>query len=435
MRIYLATTQANRGPLESVINKTFPEHYIITGPQNDMNKENDFDLFIADGTTIAGQEDLIQNILVCNPDAKYLFLETPKFPVEPISIEYFDSITTLITFCMNMKAGPSKTTAPIKKEEINQCKPLDISDPYPEGSHNPLLSNRDAADEQFEEQLSKKLQSKEVFNSIVFSDLKKSIWNSNKTIGVWSPLHRMGVTTFLLNFAIYMAKNKNETAVIETFNNSQFLKTLINRYTQTPLNWVSYIEALHQKEKEKSPRWTYKNVQWMPLGSQDEKFNIDQEVLFHFFERMKAFDFVFVDMPTGEMKDYTLDVLQHLDEIWVLCDDDYQHLLSWTDYIYSLSNQYDVKMYFIHHKCFPFSLTDSLNQMLCFPILTRIEQLYEECHFNHYAKKPLIEYQAAKDKLQAPFTQLIQHLGGNHTNLKHADIKENSIISKIMKIF
>lgn len=76
----------------------------------------------------------------------------------------------------------------------------------------------------------------------LFSEMK---WSQNKTIGVWSPLHRLGTTTFIINFAIYLGRMKVNTTVIESLTKYQMLNTTLTRYKSKPLNWSSYIEALH----------------------------------------------------------------------------------------------------------------------------------------------------------------------------------------------
>ncbi|NLP52175.1 hypothetical protein [Bacillus sp. RO1] len=236
-------------------------------------------------------------------------------------------------------------------------------------------------------------------------------WDDNKTIGVWSPMHRMGVTTFLVNYAVFLGSQKIQCAVIEALNENHLLKNIIKRYNAPPEEWISYAKALHSTDEEMdNVSWTYKNVFWLPLDSKDIHFDWDEDTLYHYYNNASYFDTLLVDLPTGKMEDFTLQTLNHLTELWIIVDDSYHQLQAWKNYIHSLAEDYNLKIYLIFNKEFKFSQANRLADELNLPLLATLPSLYEEVVKNTYEDKPIIEQKHVMELLKDPFSNITKHL-------------------------
>lgn len=263
----------------------------------------------------------------------------------------------------------------------------------------------------------------------LFSETK---WTQNKTIGVWSPLHRMGTTTFIINFALYLGRMKIPTVVIESLTEYQLIKTVLQRYKSKPENWVSFMEALHdEKIDESHTDWTFERVKWFPLGEGDKDFTWNENIIFEYFNIVKYFDLALVDLPAGEMKSYTLETLNHIEELWVLVDDSVQQVMAWRNYISKIQNEYNIKIKLIFVNTYSFSKAKKLAKDLDLPLFTSIPDLSEQASKNHYMKYPLIDQEGVFDLLQDPFEVLGKHLVGELSTYK----KTKKFLSKIRSIF
>jgi hypothetical protein len=253
-------------------------------------------------------------------------------------------------------------------------------------------------------------------------------WERNRTIGIWSPIHRMGVTSFVFNFSIFLAQYKVPVAVIEALNKHQFLKTLLTRYQSPPRGWHSFVETLYDsKIPPNSVEWVYKGVHWIPLGDYDYHYEWNQELLYHYMNSVKFFDFVFVDLPTGEMQQHTLDTLEHIDEIWILIDDSRSQILSWKKYIHKLLKQYQLSCRLIFNKKYNFSKDEQIARELEITLLTSIPPLHSEFAMNNYKTEPLIEIPAARSKLKQPFEEISKYILGE-------DFIKDNVHSLIYKV-
>ncbi|UAL49767.1 hypothetical protein K7887_22640 (plasmid) [Sutcliffiella horikoshii] len=239
-------------------------------------------------------------------------------------------------------------------------------------------------------------------------------WDDNKTIGVWSPLHRVGVTTFLINYAIFLGSQKIQCAVIEALNENHLLKTVLKRYNEPPELWTSYATALHNPDEDMDKvTWTYKNVFWLPLDSKDIHYNWDEDNLYHYYNNANYFDTLLVDLPTGKMAEFTLQTLNHLKELWVIVDDSYHQLEAWKNYIHNLAETHNIKVYLIFNKEFEFSQANRLAEELELPLLAALPPLQEEIMRNAYENKPIIEQKYVLEQLINPFTEITKHLIGS----------------------
>lgn len=256
------------------------------------------------------------------------------------------------------------------------------------------------------------------------------LWKNNKTIGIWSPLSSIGVTTFVVNFAIYMAKKETQVAVVEALNNKQHLKNLLTGYNSMPKNWHSFAEILHTQSlnEAENVRWFYKEVMWLPLGDKDFKLEWDREMLHLYFETAKSFNFVLIDLPTGKMEPHTLDSLNYLDELWILVDNDYRKAYTWKKYIHNIINEHNVSAKMIFNHAYSFSRVDEIISYFELPLLSVIPSLHELANKSLYDSKPLIDYVKAAKQLKPSFERIILALLG-------IEPKKAKVIDNLKRLF
>lgn len=235
----------------------------------------------------------------------------------------------------------------------------------------------------------------------------------NKTIGVWSPLHRMGVTSFVMNFAFYLAENKVHTAVLEGLGPNYMLKDWLKRYTPLPQNWFSFAKALHTDERQGNTQWLYRNVKFLPADKDDYLLNWDTDSLETYMTTSKRMDVTLVDFPTGELTFHTMESLAFVDELWILFDDSIPELKSWKTYIDDLRTAFNIDVHLIANKTYPFSNNKHISKELNSELIVEIPAMAEETMKNYHQDKPLYFNSKAKAKLQKPYHQIATHLFGS----------------------
>lgn len=271
-------------------------------------------------------------------------------------------------------------------------------------------------------------------NNIRKHSFHPSPYNSNKTIGIWSPLHRMGVTQFIVNFSIFLAQFRIPVAALETPNNVQHLKHLLLQYTDIPKNWSSYATALSNESiSPNSVKWLYQNVHWIPLDYNDSNINWQEDLLFHYINNLKFFDVVLVDLPTSEMEDYTLEIAKQLDELWILVDDSYVQLKGWKEYIHNLQEQLNISIKLVFNKKDTYSKTKLIEDELQIPILTEIPSVYYELQKNNYETNPIILNHTVYKKLYGAYLELAKHILGENIEPKNNSRVLRYIIDRIIK--
>lgn len=234
----------------------------------------------------------------------------------------------------------------------------------------------------------------------------------SKVIGVWSPLHRMGVTSFVVNFGLYLADHKIETTVLEGISPNYILKDLLFRYTERPKNWVSYAKALQKDDVSGQVHWNYKNVRFLPIDKDDYKFDWNTESLRSYMDTRRVGDITLVDLPTGKMALYTEEVLQYMDELWILVDDCIQELSSWDKYIKDMKKKFNVNIYLIANKTMPFSKPELLSEKFKEKVLVKIPSMHEQTMKSYYQEKPLYAQNETQATLQEYYHPLAKHLFG-----------------------
>ncbi|MFD1736269.1 hypothetical protein ACFSCX_06780 [Bacillus salitolerans] len=265
------------------------------------------------------------------------------------------------------------------------------------------------------------------------SSFLKAKWDRNKTIAIWSPLHRVGITTLAINFGIFLGRERVLTAVLEGLNEQHIMKSMLSRYSHAPKNWVSYSNALHDKHAPVDRVvWNYQGVNWLPLDDKDTKYKWTKEGLFHFFNGVNYFDVVLVDLPSGKMANYTELALEHVDELWIVVDDSFQQIMAWKKYIHSLIEHYSVEAKLIFNKKYEFSQEKKLSADLDIPLLSSIPQLSPYVMRNYYEKTPIVLHRDVYQQVKSPFTNMGKHLLGDSFIVKD---EKPSFVRKVASLF
>lgn len=285
-------------------------------------------------------------------------------------------------------------------EEVNSAPPLLIEEDYP-SKEMPV---------EFEEEAKNKVNI--MRNSYVF---KGKAYPNNQTIGVWSPLSRIGVTTFIINYAIFLQANKIQTAVIEGIK-GKYLQHIIERYEEKPSNYKSFMEVFHLEDKAilnmdiSQIHWYYKGVLWLPIGDKDKDYIWDESFLNVYFQFFRYHDVVLVDLPNGEMQQETLASLQHMDELWIVIDNSMDILL-WKSYIQSIQKVFIKPIKLLFNRKMPFSKPEEFAKELDLPLVASLPDLTEEHYKNQFENHALIEHTAVFNKLLDPYRIITQELG------------------------
>ena len=263
----------------------------------------------------------------------------------------------------------------------------------------------------------------------------KQRWENHRTIGVWSPLHRMGVTSFTINFALFLAENRIYTSVLEGLTEQHALKNWLQRYSNTPTNWSSYAKAIHSDGHTNEAEWMYRNVMFLPLDTADSQFEWNALSLESYMTATNIIDITLVDFPTGKMTPYTEDSLHYINELWVLVDDATQETLAWKKYIHDMRKKADIPIYLLFNKTYEFSQVDRLSKELEIPLLTKLPALHQETMRNYYESIPLYEKKEVQEKILTPFSDLAKHLLGEDfvCNVKIPTTPKAKWTDKILK--
>ncbi|WP_078557247.1 hypothetical protein [Bacillus alkalicellulosilyticus] len=261
---------------------------------------------------------------------------------------------------------------------------------------------------------------------------------NHKVIGVWSPLHRMGVTTFIMNFAIFFGHHfKMDTAVIESPTSYQLIKTLLKQYNpkHKEVEKLSYLHMIEETPL-KDIVWHYHNVAWFPLNEKDmESFDWQGPVTQAAYSKMKKdYELILVDLPTGDMKQYTKDTLALIDELWILVDGSYHQIISWGNYINQLVEEHNMtaKLLFVKH--YPFTKKKDILGAMNYPIISKIPDLSQEVYRSYKKDKPMILQEDASDILIDVFDPIAKDLlKKNYTEYKRtwAQSKVSQFLSSI----
>lgn len=241
----------------------------------------------------------------------------------------------------------------------------------------------------------------------------KQHWEGHKSIGIWSPLPKMGVTTFAINYAIFLAENRIYAGVLEGLKNEPMLKHWIKRYTPIPKEWTSYAKAVHSTADDSfNADWTYRNVLYLPLDDEDSTLQWSADKLAMYLNTPALMDVTLVDLPSGVMHEYTYHSLYYLSELWVIVDDTYQEIMAWKQYIHAIQKKYDLKVKLVFNKQYEFSQVKRLAESLDLDVICTLPALHEEVMRNYYETQPLLFSKGVREQLFEPFVGLTKYLMG-----------------------
>lgn len=257
-------------------------------------------------------------------------------------------------------------------------------------------------------------------------------WEGNRVIGIWSPLHRAGVTSLTMNFAFYLAQRRIFTVVLEGLTGEHGMKDWLKRYTTVPANWTSYAKALQSDEDKGIVQWVYKNVNFLPLEKGDSQFDWTAKTLELYMTTPNIVDVTLVDMPTGEMEVHTKDSLHYLDELWIVVDDAIQETIAWKSYIQELKETLGIPIQLVFNKTYEFSQDKRLSKEMDLPLLTSIPSLHEETMQNYYENKPLFFQEGIKEKLEPAYVQMTNHLFGENVALDRDSEKPPKLMKRAL---
>lgn len=257
-------------------------------------------------------------------------------------------------------------------------------------------------------------------------------WEGNRVIGIWSPLHRSGVTSLTLNFAFYLAQRRIFTVVLEGLTSQHAMKDWLKRYTAPPENWTSYANALQNDSNKAVVQWVYKNVNFLPLEKGDSQLDWTAKTLELYMTTPNIVDVTLVDMPTGEMEVYTKDSLHYLDELWVVVDDAIQETLAWKSYIHELRTNVNIPIQLVFNKKYEFSQDKRLAKELDLPLLTSIPALHSETMQNYYENKPLYFQEGIVEKVEPSYQLMANHLFDNNVPLKPSQRVPDNLMKRAL---
>lgn len=260
-------------------------------------------------------------------------------------------------------------------------------------------------------------------------------WKSHRTIGIWSPLHRTGVTSFSFNYAFYLAKNGIKSAILEGLTDNYTMKDWLKRYSQEPTNWSSLAKAIHSDNLPNQTLWEYGDVRFFPLDKEDISFDWNSNSLRYLIQTTNDIKATLVDLPTGNMSSYTKDSLVYLDELWIVVDDAIQETIAWKNYIHKLKDELDIPFNLIFNKEFSFSQSKRLSEELKIPLIATLPSLHEETMRNYYENKPLYFQKEVADLLESPFKKLTEHLSLESPELPTKKANKAELYFKVTKRF
>ncbi|RHW35985.1 hypothetical protein D1B31_18020 [Neobacillus notoginsengisoli] len=243
----------------------------------------------------------------------------------------------------------------------------------------------------------------------VLSIRKAAVPGSHKMIGIWSPIST-GISTFVVNFSIYMSQFDLDIAVVELPNEKQVMKSMLSRFQSKPPKWAPFIENYYSDDLEaEAVNWLYKGVNWFPLGESKLKWN--EEIISELLNTAKQYKLVFIDFPSGNMDEHALNSLCHLDEFWILVDDNFHQAHEWKKEIHKIINEYKFpgKLIFnrmIHNRSRVQEIADSLE----LPLIAALPNHFELFQLNNYETDPPIELH--RRALEPKYFEIATHLLG-----------------------
>ncbi|MGN7300601.1 hypothetical protein [Ferdinandcohnia sp. SAFN-114] len=267
--------------------------------------------------------------------------------------------------------------------------------------------------------------------------------DTQKTVALWSPLGQVGITQFIMNFPLYLAKFGIPVAVVEGITKSPKLKTWLNHYTEQPKDWISSLDYRTSKDIHKNMstnfEWVYKGVKWYPLGEPNETTNnIDTDKYKKFLKMfIKTPYLTFISMENyGSMSKYNLETLKYVDELWLMVSGNYFDYLQYYEYTLDLMKDYpELKLRIIFNQYeHGISYVKQMEEKFNCKITCRIP--YNRDLQRHRKSKPFIEHNEFYEFFKEPFdSAAVQLLGADYKSLYAIDRESKSIFKSLFARF
>lgn len=213
-----------------------------------------------------------------------------------------------------------------------------------------------------------------------------------KVVGVWSPAARQGVSTFTINYAHYLTEIGKSVIVLEGIRKAPYLKSKLKSYMTIEEDWLSYAHCLKNLELDISRAViNYKNVIYFPLDKSDLDLDWDAEFLRLYIKTISSVDVVLIDLENGPMSEYTRNIIEDLDELFIMIDDSIYENIAWKDFILRIQKE-AVNSKLLFNKCFDFSKFNDIKSFLNFDEIYKLPDLTYDALKNNYMSEPLIYY-------------------------------------------
>lgn len=255
-----------------------------------------------------------------------------------------------------------------------------------------------------------------------YINLNRSI--KNKSIGVWSPIQGIGVTTFVMNFAFHIGQRQLPISVMEALKEHPVMYRELERISARkkifPKNWLSYVAYINQRKEMdtndpsliKTAVIDYKGVYWFPLGKGVDDYRnslIDDIPYYVSFCHPK--EVVLIDLPNGEFKRDTRKLIKGLDELWVLLDGSTDIIFSYINYLEQLqTDNPNLSISLILLDYFPYISKRLIKKTFEFPIITVLPDLNNEVRKNKYEHTSIIENKKTEILLRKPFSKIGKYI-------------------------
>ncbi|PFA93040.1 hypothetical protein [Bacillus cereus] len=336
-----------------------------------------------------------------NPDNKLENIES----IEKENIEENEQVNS----SEDANNGPAVKSDTVEHKEIEEHKEAVAHDLK-------LTANGKPIDEQeIKEYIDERKQfEKRIFNLRDYINIpvykKKTI--PHRAIGIWSPLHRSGVTTLSINLALYLSEYAFPIGVLESITPNMKQKNSLSLFSNMPKNWLTYSKFLNGEGKPEQVVWDVKGIHFYPFIEEDTELKWNEQRLEYFIEGLKFYDLLLVDLPTGKMEPYTEKILPHLDELWIIGNNDISGVLEWKEYIDKvIKSKITCKLIFNEH--LQFSKPDLLEIGLGIPLIAKIPSMHIEINKNQYKTLPLLEQDHVYNKLEPHFVKMLEQITGD----------------------
>lgn len=259
-------------------------------------------------------------------------------------------------------------------------------------------------------------------------------WADHKIIGLWSPIGRVGVSTFALNFALYLAKQRIYTTVLEGLTPKPHLKQTLSRYTKVPKDWISYASTIQEDHEPRNASWIYENVVFLPCVKSDLKYIWNPVLIEAYMTTTKIVDVTLVDIPSGHLEEYSKDALHYVDELWILFDDSYHELMNWKQYIKELEKKLQIPIHLIMSRTYEFSQASKISKEMELPLITSIPAMDELIMHNAYQDIPIYYVEEATEQLNGAYSDIASHLFKKSFNPKTSQLptgKKRTFLEKL----